>query len=60
MLEGNVSLVTTLVAYDAIGRQVADLGMMFDRSELRYVPLVTQRGWERARNIYLRRFVSLP
>ncbi len=56
MLEGNVSLVTTLVAYDAIGRQVADLGMMFDRSELRYVPLVTQRGWERSRNTYARRF----
>lgn len=56
MKTGGISLITTLVTYDTIGRQVADLETMLARGENRYVNPAIRRMWERERNRYARDF----
>jgi hypothetical protein len=56
MREGGIALIGTLVTYDLIGRQVADLETQLARGELRYVSPVLRRAWERPRNHYIRDF----
>jgi hypothetical protein len=52
MKTGGISLITTLITYDDIGRQVADLDTMLMRGENRYVNPALRRMWLRAHNRY--------
>jgi cytosine/adenosine deaminase-related metal-dependent hydrolase len=56
MKEGGIALITTLIAYDRIGRQVGDLEAELDRGESRYVNPAIRRMWDRAHNHYMRDF----
>jgi len=56
MREAGISLVTTFVTYDHIGRQVADIDRELDRGEIRFVSPVDRRAWAPGRNTYLQRF----
>jgi len=51
-LRHGVSIITTLVTYDLITRQVADVGEMLGRGELRYMSPVFLRTWRRPLNRY--------
>lgn len=56
MKDGGISLITTLIMYDTIGRQVSDLDAMLGRGENVYVSPVIRRMWQRGRNHYVRDF----
>jgi hypothetical protein len=56
MKAGGISLITTLFAYDDIGRQVSDLDAMLARNENRYVNPAIRRMWDRGRNHYTNDF----
>jgi amidohydrolase family protein len=56
MKDGGVSLITTLITYDTIGRQVADLETLLSRGENAYVNPAIARMWERPHNHYIRDF----
>lgn len=54
MKEGGISLITTLIAYDDIGRQAADLETMLARGENAYLDPAVRRMWDRRHNVYVR------
>jgi hypothetical protein len=56
MKAGGISLITTLIAYDDIGRQVNDLETLLARGENRYVNPSIRRMWQRGRNHYTNDF----
>jgi len=56
MKAGGISLITTLITYDDIGRQVNDLETLLARGENRYVNPSIRRMWERGRNHYTNDF----
>jgi hypothetical protein len=56
MKAGGISLITTLIAYDDIGRQVNDLETLLARGENRYVNPSIRRMWQRGRNHYANDF----
>ncbi|HEY2090663.1 MAG TPA: amidohydrolase family protein [Thermoanaerobaculia bacterium] len=56
MKDGGISLITTLITYDTIGRQVADPAAMLARSENAYVNPIFRRMWVSPRNRYLSKF----
>lgn len=56
MKAGGIALITTLITYDMIGRQVGDVETQLDRGENRYVNPAIRRMWERAHNHYVRDF----
>src|SRR5258708_4525950 len=56
MKEGGIALITTLITYDMIGRQVGDLETQLDRGESRYVNPAIRRMWDRAHNHYVHDF----
>lgn len=56
MKSGGISLITTLIMYDTIGRQAADLDSVLARGEIAYVNPAIRRMWERPRNHYARDF----
>ena len=56
MKSGGISLITTLIMYDTIGRQAADLESVLARGELAYVNPAIRRMWQRPRNHYARDF----
>jgi cytosine/adenosine deaminase-related metal-dependent hydrolase len=56
MRAGSISLVATLVGYDAITRQVADLEAMLERPDLRRVSPLRTWIWGPDGNTYRRRF----
>lgn len=58
MKAGGISLITTLITYDTIGREAGDLDSLFTRGELRYVSPVVRREWMRPRNRYTASFTS--
>lgn len=58
MKNRNISLATTLVTYDAIGRQVADYDAMWDMPGVQYVAPVERREWQRPRNHYLKNIAA--
>ncbi|HVS09494.1 MAG TPA: amidohydrolase family protein [Planctomycetota bacterium] len=54
MAESGTALVATLIAYDRIGRQVADLAASFRRGDLRWASALQRRNWGPERNRYRR------
>ncbi|HEX2187525.1 MAG TPA: amidohydrolase family protein [Longimicrobiaceae bacterium] len=56
MAERRIGLVTTLVNYDYISRQPAQLDRLLERDELRLVPAVERRAWSPALNRYAKWF----
>jgi imidazolonepropionase-like amidohydrolase len=56
MKSGGISLITTLITYDLIGRQVADLESLLVRGENVYANPVMRRAWQRPYNGYTKRF----
>lgn len=56
IVEAGIAIATTLVTYDAIGRQRADLDAMLDRGENAYVAAWKRRSWGHERNRYRRAF----
>ena len=56
MKDGGIALITTLITYDMIGRQVGDVETQLDRGEGRYVNPAIRRMWERSHNHYVRDF----
>jgi hypothetical protein len=56
MKSGGISLITTLITYDLIGRQVADLESTLARGENVYANPVIKRAWQRPFNGYTKRF----
>ena len=53
MKDGGIALITTLITYDMIGRQVGDVETQLDRGESRYVNPAIRRLWKRSRNHYV-------
>ncbi len=56
MKSGGISLITTLVTYDTIGRQVADPAAILAHSENAYINPIFRRMWVLPRNRYLVNF----
>ena len=56
MKEGGISLITTLITYDTIGRETADPDSFLTQPEMRYVSPVVRREWIRPRNRYTASF----
>jgi imidazolonepropionase-like amidohydrolase len=56
MKSGGISLITTLICYDTIARQVSDPAAMLARSENEYVNPIFRRMWVAPRSEYLGRF----
>lgn len=52
MKSGGISLITTLITYDTITRQITDLDSMLARGENRYVNPALRRMWQRAHDHY--------
>jgi imidazolonepropionase-like amidohydrolase len=58
MKSGGISLITTLVTYDTIARQVSDPAAMVDASEVAYINPIFRRMWASPRNTYVAHFPS--
>lgn len=58
MKDGGISLITTLITYDSIGRQVSDGAAMSSRAENEYVNPIFRRMWSAPRNRYFAHFKS--
>lgn len=56
LVDARIAIATTLVTYDAIGRQRADLDAMLDRGENAYVAAWKRRSWGFDRNPYRKAF----
>jgi imidazolonepropionase-like amidohydrolase len=54
--EAGISVTATLVTYDTIGRQVADVRAMLDRAENRYAGIADRATWGPGANHYLKAF----
>lgn len=52
MKSGGISLITTLIMYDTIGREITDLDSVLARGENRYVNPALRRMWQRSHNRY--------
>jgi hypothetical protein len=52
MKSGGISLITTLIMYDTITRQISDLDSMLGRAENQYVNPAARRMWQREHNHY--------